>query len=315
MKNGKSIFIVLALALCLVCFVARSGEKYPTRPINLIIPFDPATASDEIGRLIARLAEPHLGGKFQIINKPGGAGALGFSEIHNARPDGYTIGIGTTNLAVQKMSGHLPFDHNDVETVIIFHIGPSLFAVSATSNFHNLEDFINEAKNRPGQLTLATGTPGSVLYTVARDFMNQVGIDVKIVPCAGGGAQPAILAGGGHVDACFASPIEARSQLDAGNLRSIAVYLDKKLDNMPTVPSFPDLGLTATVFGFRGIITPKGVDREILEILHDAFKKAMEEPTYKEYVNKSATSIIYAGLDDSKVMYDQQKEAFAAAER
>lgn len=307
------IVIFLFAALLTMPVQAEDASAYPSKTVQFILPFEPGTSTDQIGRLLARLAEPYMGTTLQVVNKPGGGGATGFTYIKNAKPDGYVIGMGTANLAGHKVYGNLDFDHNDVETPIVVHFDPSVMSVTATSKYKTLKDFVDEAKRRPGELSIATGVPGTTLYALAVDFTIQTGIDVKVVPSGGGGAQPPVLAGGGHVDACFASPLESRAQIEAGNIRPIVYFNTERHTGLPDIPSFNEEGYNATIFGMRGVITPKGVPTEILQKIHDAFKAAMDEPAYKEFVDQTSTIMIYAGLEDAKGIYDQQQKAFVAA--
>ena len=311
----KKLFSALLMFTLLSTALSRAEDvsAYPSQPIQFIIPFDPGTSSDQIGRLLAQLAEPYLGVSIQSVNKLGGGGAMGFTYIKNSKPDGYTMGMGTANLAGHKVYGNLDFDHNDVETPIVVHFDPPLMSVAANAKFKTLKEFIDEAKRRPGELSIATGVPGTSLYVGTVDFMAQAGIDIKIVPCSGGGAQPAILAGGGHVDACLSSPLESRAQLEAGNIRPLVYFNTERHDRMLDIPSLSEEGYKATVFGMRGIITPKGVPIEILQKIHDAFKAAIDDPPYKDFVDKTSSIVMYAGMDDAKSIYDQQQAAFTAA--
>ncbi len=311
----KNLYVILLMATLLPAAPVRAEDAsgYPSKPIRFIIPFDPGTSSDQVGRILSKLAEPHLGASIQAVNRPGGGGGTGFTSIKNAKADGYTIGMGTASLAGHKVHGNLDFDHNDVETPIIVHFDPPLMSVAANTPFNTLAEFIHEAKRRPGELIIATGVPGTNLYVGVADFMAQAGIDLRIVPCGGGGAQPAILAGGGHVDACLSSPIESRAQIEAGNIRPLVYFNTTRHVGMPDIPSLDEEGYKATVFGVRGIITPKGVPVEILQKIHDAFKAAMDDPAYKEFVEKSSSLVLYAGMEDAKGIYTQQQAAFAAA--
>ena len=312
MKNLSVVALMSAMFLAAPAS-AEDVSAYPSKPIQFILPFDPGTASDQIGRVLSRLAEKHLGAAIQVVNKPGSGGGMGFTYIKNAKPDGYTIGMGTANLAGHKVYGSLDFNHHDLETPIVVHFDPSLMSVSATSDFKILKEFVDAAKERPGELTIATGVPGTTLYALTVDFMAQAGIECKLVPCSGGDAQPPILAGGGHVDACFSSPIASRAQIEAGNIRPIVYCNTNRHKGMPDIPSFAEEGYKATIFGMRGVITPKGVPAGILQKIHDAFKAAMDEPAYRDFVDKSSSLVMYAGMDDAKSIYEQQQAAFAAA--
>lgn len=286
--------------------------EYPNKTIQMVVPFDPGSSSDQVGRLLAKLAEPYLGTKIQTVNKPGGSGALGFTYIKDAKPDGYVVGMAIPNLVSHKIYGNLSFDHNDVEFILIFMVDPMLINVSSKTLFHNLSEFIAEAKRRPGELTLAAGGPGSASNIAIRDFMRQAGINIRVVPCGGGGTQAPIMAGGGHVNACISTPSEARAQMEAGNIRPLVSYTDERLSNYPEIPSFTDEGYIARVIVARAIIVPKETPLEIRVKLHDAFKEALDNPEFKEYIENNSSTIFYKGLDEAKKLYDSLKEVFEA---
>lgn len=311
------IFMSLA-AYLLFCFavtssvIEASASEYPGRPIEMVIPFDPGTDSDLVGRLAAELAQEYLGTKIIISNKPGGGGAAGFTYIRNAKPDGYLIGMGTSNLVSHKIFGNLPFDHNDVEIVLLIHTAPIVLCVPVNSEFHTLDDLMTAAKKRPGNVSWATGGQGSILHAATVDFMRNAEIKLKIVPSGGGNAQPVLFASGGHVDASFTSIVPAKGQLEAGLLRPLAVYGHSRIGVLPDVPTFGELGYPVQVNGIRGIITPPGVAEEKLKILHDAFEKAIERQEYIDFVTNGSGIVLNASGNDAMKLLETQKKAFEA---
>lgn len=309
---ASGLLLCLAFIGAFVCPGALA-EEYPVRPIQFIIPFDPGTASDQVGRFIVSLAEKESSLKFVITNRPGGAGAVGYTVIRSTRPDGYTIGLGTSTLASHKVYNNIDFDHNDVETVLIFHSEPFILCVPAKSAYKTLKDFVDDAKERPDALTIATGAPGGMIYVATTDFLSQAGIRVRIIPSSGGGAQPAIQAGGGHVDASLTSIMEAQAQIDAGNLRALALYANERVERLPDVPSLAELGYSTPIKGIRGIIAPSGTPREYLRVIHDAFKKAMDTPEYRSFVTGNSGIVLYGGFEDARKLLDVEQQAFRNA--
>lgn len=306
------ISILLSSIIYAVVYDTGNASEFPNKQIQLIIPYDPGAGTDRVGRLIARLVEPYLGVKIQVINKSGGSGARGFTYVKNSKPDGYVIGMTMTNLATHKIFGNLDFDHHDVETIILFHTDPAFIGVSTKSKFTNLRDFVEEAKKRPGGLSLAASAPGGVSNIASKDFFKQAGIDVKIVPSTGGGVQSTVLVGGGHVDACFASILDVLPQIEAGNVKPLAVYMDQRYDKMSEIPSFVEEGYIPKIYAYRGIIAPKGTPRAIQIKLHDAFKKAADEQAFINFADKNFSYVIYKDQNDANSLYDELQQAATA---
>lgn len=307
----KSIGKLLSIAL--VCFYAHlCGEiqaaAYPNRPIEMIIPFDPGTASDLIGRLAAELAQEHLGTKINITNKPGGSGATGYTFIKNSKPNGYIIGLGTTTLVSHKILGKLPFDHHAVEVVLLFQTSPTLLCVPANSPYKTLDDVIKDARERPGEISWATASGN--LLTISLGFFQQAGLKFKVVPSGGGGAQPVILATGGHVDMAFSNILEAKAQLDAGLLRPLAVNAPSRMESFPDIPTFQELGYSMPSSAIRGIITPLGVDPEHLKILNNAFRKAIASQKFHDFVANTSGVVLEASFGDAMKLLDEQQAVF-----
>lgn len=300
--------IFLSLLILVGCQAGLLGTEYPDRPIEMVIPFDSGSSSDQTGRLIAELAQEYLGQKVLVNNKPGGAGAIGLTYIKNSKPDGYVIGLATSTLASHKAFGNLPFDHHDVEVVFFFHADSCILVVPSNSPFKTLTDLIDHAKARPGELLWATSSRGGPLNIMSTDFFKQANIKVKIVPSGGGGAKPAIQASGGHVDAALVAFAEAKAQIEAGLLRPLALYANERFSRLPDIPTFKEYGFPVYMTGIRGIITPLGVAKEKLNVLHDAFKKASESKEFKEYCERTYSPPFYASFDKAVAILDKQQE-------
>ncbi len=284
------------------------AADYPERPIEMVIPFEAGSATDILGRVISELAEKELGVKLVINNKPGGTGATGYTYVKNSRPDGYVLGLANSTIASHKIFGNLPFDYHDVEVILIFQTSPSILCVPANSKYKTLEDVIADARERPGQIIYAT-TSGNVL-SGTRDFCHHAGIQFKILPFGGGGQQPAIQASGGHADISFTNILEARAPIEAGLLRPLAVYGKKRIEFLPDVPIFEELGYPVRCPVIRGLIAPPGVPKEKLEIINAAFRKAVADPRYRDFVRNSAGSPMDASFADAVTLLDEQRKAF-----
>ncbi|HZK18125.1 MAG TPA: tripartite tricarboxylate transporter substrate binding protein [Clostridia bacterium] len=308
------IFLLFAVTIIGGCGQGNGGDgdetNFPEKSLTMIIPFDPGTASDQSGRMLASLAEKELGQKIVIVNKPGSAGAVGYSELANSKADGYTICSITSTLVVHKLLGNLEFDHNNVETVLTFQLDPCILAVNAESDYGDLNDFIDYAKANPGKVTHGTGAPGGIINVASLAMEDTTGIDFNIIPAGGGGAQPAVQLAGGHIDSAMTTFGDAGAQIDAENVRVLGIMAPERVGKFPDIPTFGEMGYDVNLSLLRGVAAPKGTPQEVLEVLSEAFTKASETQEFQDFLLKQGAAYTYSSLDESKQLYDEQAEVF-----
>lgn len=297
--------------LCVISMVFHFqhaiSSDYPSRPIEMVIPFEPGNGTDLIGRLIGELAQEHLGVKIIFNNKPGGAGATAYTYLSNCKADGYTIGMATSTLVSHKIFGNLDFDHNDMDVIILVHSSPSVLCVPTSSKYQSFSDIVNDAKEHPGQVVWGTGSGNHLAGS--RDIFNHAGTAFKVIPFSGGGLQPVVQASGGHVDMSFSNYLESKGMIEAGLLRPIAVYAKKRIDQLPDIPTFEELGYPVRCPIVRGVVAPLGVDKTKLDILNSAFKKAVESQRYQDFVKDNAGIVFNVSFLDAIKILDEQREA------
>ncbi len=307
MKLFMALFLNCLLYMINAVSYADASD-YPDRSIEMVIPFESGTAIDVLGRILSGLAEKELGVKIVLNNKPGGAGATGYTYVKNSRPDGYTLSLVNSTIASHKVFGNLPFDYDDVEVILIFESSPSVLCVPSNSKYKSFGDVIADAKERPGQIVYATASGN--LLNGTRDFCYHAGIQFKILPFGGGGQQPVIQASGGHVDISFTNILDTKAPIEAGLLRPLAVYGKKRIDFLPDIPTFEELGYPVRCPVIRGLIAPPGVPKEKLEIINAAFRKAVSDPKYIDFVRNSAGTPMDASFTDAIDILDEQRNAF-----
>jgi tripartite-type tricarboxylate transporter receptor subunit TctC len=306
----KVFFCLVALAVGFSLAALCIASDYPDRTVTLIIPFDPGTSSDRAGRMIANLAEKNLGIKFSIVNKPGSAGAVGYTQLKGSKPDGYTLCFGTSTLATHKLLGNLPFDYRDVANIIIFQFDPCVISVNSKSSHKTLKSLIEEAREKPGQLTQATGAPGGILNVASLALEDAAKVDFRLIPAGGGGAKPAIQLGGGHVDTAMTSVGEASPQVDANNIRVLGVMADARVARWPDTPTMQEQGVDIAMGLYRGIIAPAGTPPDRLAVLHDAFKKAADTTEFQKFLSTQGAAYTYAGLENCEALFTKQSNIF-----
>ncbi|TVQ35412.1 MAG: tripartite tricarboxylate transporter substrate binding protein [Spirochaetaceae bacterium] len=291
--------LVLAVILPAMAFATGTAEErpYPSREIEIMIPWGVGGATDVTFRTFMSVLPKYLGAPVIIVNRPGGAAVPGYTEALTKRADGYYfVAWATPSITVTHMR-ETPYDVDSFEPVINLVSAPIWFLVPADSPYQTLNDLVEDARNRPGQVNLGNAGAGGGTHMIALAFESEAGVQFNHVPHPGGG--PAVVAGvGGHVDAITVGPPEGVPQLESGDLRALAVFADQRLEEFPDVPTAVEQGVDFTLGQWRGIAAPKGTSPEIIRHVHDAFKATMEDEDFLILARQAGLLLDYRGLDD-----------------
>ncbi len=293
---------VLALLLAGGAFAAGGAEpevdpEYPTREIEIMVPWGAGGATDMVFRTFASVIPEYLGTSIMIDNQPGGAAVPGYTEALTREADGYYfVAWATPSLTVQHMR-EVPFSVDDFIPVINLQFAPIWFLVPADSPYETLTDLVEAARENPGQVDLGNAGDGGGTHLIALAFEDEAGVEFNHVPHDGGG--PAVAATvGGHVDAVSVGPPEGVSQLEAGDLRALAVFSEERLDSHPDIPTAKEQGIDFTLGQWRGIAARAGTPQEAIDHVHDAFKAAMEDETFLTLAERAGIMPYYIGGDE-----------------
>ncbi len=294
-----------AFALLLVCLfvvvVAGCGgqaEKFPTKPVTLIVPWAAGGGTDAIARGLAKNTEKALGQTITVNNVTGGGGAVGHGAGLNAKNDGYTVTMITFELLSLPPQKLVPFTYKDYDLLMRLNTDPAALTVKADSPFKTVKDFVDYAKANPGKVNVGNSGPASVWHIAAGLLEEKAGIKLNHVPF--NGAAPAVTdLVGGHIQAVTVSPAEVQSQVKAGKLKMLAVMSDKRDPNFPDVPTFKEAG-----FG-RGLAVPKNTPDNVKKVLADAFKKGFDTPQFQDFAKKAGLGLAYAPAAEFKTFLDQ----------
>ena len=269
--------VLLAVAMAAFATVAQA-QQFPNRPVTLIIPW-PAGGGTDIGmRALAAATEKHLGQSIVIENKPGASGTIGPANMAaNAKPDGYTISHIPITVFRFPFMQKTPYDPLQDFTYII-HLSGFMFGVGvrADSPFKTFNDMIEFARANPGKLTYGTPGAGTSLHIGMEQIAAHSGIQLTHVPFKGGAETNAAVLGGHttlQADSTGWKPL-----VDAGQLRLLAIWTGERSKNWPDAPTLKELGYPFVFDSPFGIAGPKGMDPAVVQKLHDAFKKAIEDP-------------------------------------
>jgi tripartite-type tricarboxylate transporter receptor subunit TctC len=276
---------------------AETAAEYPTRPITLIVPFAAGVSADLLFRGLADIASKHLGQPIIVDNRSGASATLGPAQLATAKPDGYTIGQIPLPVFRLPLMQKTTFDPLKDFRYIILLAGYQLGAVvKADSQFKTWADVIAYAKANPGKFTYSTigaaTTPGIATELAARE----AGVQMTHVPSKGGGESIAAVLGG-HVDMIVESPAWA-PLVAAGQLRLLVVLGSEREKSWPDVPALKEVGYSFDFDSPTGLAGPKGMDPAIVQKLHDAFKKAYDDPQMPAHYQKIQFSRRYMNSAD-----------------
>lgn len=278
----------------------EQAPKYPTKPIELIVPYAAGGGTDAVGRALAAALKNELKQEVVVLNKIGGAGAVGMNEGLHAKTDGYTLTMVTREVAILPMLGQAPFKTLDFKYVANVNVDPEVVVVSANSKYKTIEDLIADMKANPGKVKYAAASAPN-FYAI--QFAQAAGVNFLTVPFQGAApAMTEIL--GGRADFGIYNPGEIKAQVESGKLRPLAVMSEKRVEGMKDMPTFKEKGLDIICGTYRGIAVPPGTPDDIAKTLEAAIAKAVKDPKFVEFMNKSFIGIEYKNAADFKKMVE-----------
>ena len=290
----------LATAL-LALLVTTAHAAYPERPITLIVPWGAGGGTDATARIIGTLLEKEFGQPVNVVNRTGGSGVVGHAAIASAPPDGYTIGLITVEISMMHWQGLTELSGASYTPIGLVNADPAGLQVRADAPYKNVNDLMAAIKANPGKFK-ASGTGQGGIWHLAIAGMLQ---DMKVDPAAApwvpsNGAAPGLqdlVAGGVEIAPC--SLPEARSLIDAGKVKSLAIMADKRAALYPNVPTLKEAtGSNWTMAAWRGIAAPKGVPADVRDKLVAAIKKIVASKDYNDFMTQRGFGVIYEGPDD-----------------
>ena len=297
--------VLLAVAMAAFATVAQA-QQFPNRPVTLIIPW-PAGGGTDIGmRALAAATEKHLGQSIVIENKPGASGTIGPANMAaNAKPDGYTIAQLPITVFRMPFIQKTSFDPAKDFTYIIHVTGYTFgVVVKADAPWKTFQELLDYAKANPGKLNYGTPGAGTSLHITMEQIAKQKGIKWTQVPFKGQAESMNALLGG-HIDLTADSTGWAGA-VNGGQARLLVTWGAKRTRNWPDAPILKEVGINMVSNSPFGIGGPKGMDPAVVKVLHDAFKKGMEEQSYKDTMAKLDQEDFYLGTAEYHAYAMQQ---------
>jgi tripartite-type tricarboxylate transporter receptor subunit TctC len=303
-KFSRALVRALALAALMVAVSAQAA--YPERPITIIVPWAAGGGTDATARIIGTLLEKELGQPVNVVNRTGGSGVVGHAAIASAAPDGYTIGLLTVEIGMMHWQGLTDLTGASYTPIGLVNFDPAGLAVAADSSYKTAKDLVAAIKANPGKLKASGTGQGGIWHLAIAGMLRSMNIDPASVPWVpSNGAAPGLqdLVAGGVQIAPVSLP-EARSLIDAGKVRELAVMADKRAALYPDVPTLKEAtGSDWTLGAWRGVGAPKGIPADASAKLAAAIDKIVHGKEYNEFMAKRGYGVVYAGpADFAKMM-------------
>lgn len=307
----RTVRFILSLAAVLG-FAAPplQAADFPTKEVQIIIPYAAGGATDLVFRALAASSSKHLGKAIVVVNRPGGGGAVGFTEAMQARPDGYTLVTAITPLTILPHQVKTAFTYRDFEPIINVVLDPAMFQMRSDSQWKTLPELLDYAKKNPGMITVGNSGAGGGVHLIALAFEKAVGVKFNHIPFAGGGPSVTALLGG-HIHAVSVSPPEGIAHVKAGKLSIVALFSEKRMTDFPDVPTVREQGIDFSMSQWRGLAAPKGTPPDVVKKLHDAFKKGMEDPAFLKNAADMSVTLSYLGSADFAKLMAADHERYA----
>lgn len=302
-----------AVALLAIMPMHAAFAEYPDKPISYIIPFGPGGESDITARHQQPFFKEKFGQDLVISYKPGGGGAVGWSQLNSSKGDGYTImGINLPHIIVKPMQKDVGFQTDDLVGVYMFHYTPDALVVTNDSPFKTVQDVIDYAKQNPGKLTLSGSGKGTANHLAQVLFDKMAGIKTTYVAFKGTGKAVAALLGDQVKAEWGYTSVGAKH---ADQVRLLAVAMEKRHPKFPDVPTFKELGFDLVSGAYRGIAVPKSTPEDIRVKLSKMIGEINADPEFQRRMENDGMALLdvdYAGM---KAFMDEKKAVYGEAAR
>jgi len=317
-RSRTPLVLVTSLVAAVVCAsAALAQEAYPAKPITLIVPFPPGGVADIVGRPFADALSRELKQPVVIENKPGAGGGIGMGMVAKAKPDGYTLLLALSSISIlpeaDKVLGRAPLYQLDQFTPVArLTADPTVLAVRADSPWKSLQEFIDDARKRPGAITYGSSGNYGTMHVPMEMFAHSAGLKMLHVPFTGGG--PAVIALlGGQVDALSTGPSTVLQHVKAGKIRVLAQWGDRRLASLPDVKTLSESGYDAVFFQWSALFAPAGTPEPIVARLREAARVAAADPKFVGTLQTVETPVQYLDAPEMRRFWEADAKKLAEA--
>lgn len=306
MQKVVSILMMGGVIFLLLGGWAAGQEKFPTRPIQVIIPWAPGGG----GTIDAQALQPHVEkavrGGIQIVNKTGGGGTIAWNYVANSPSDGYTVGIINPSFILTQYTTKTGVSFKKVDPFIMVVDLPAVLAVKADAPWKTFKEFINYAKANPGKVQMGNSGLGANYHISILGIEMVTGVKFTHIPFKGSGPTITALLGG-HVDGTVAEISSLLPFFQANKFRFLVIGSEERNFTVPDVPTIKEEGYEQILIGpWYAYVVSKGTPKDRIKILHDAFKVAMDSKEYRDHYKKLGGVVKYMGPQDLPAFLEQQ---------
>ena len=306
--------VLSALVVCanLLCAAspAAAQEKFPSRPIEIIVPTPPGGGTDITARLLAELVEPMLGQKVVVVNKAGAGGTLGMSAVVQAKPDGYTLGgLWNAPLTMTPHSQAVPYSLQDYVAISLADTAPALLCTKPDFPANTGKEFIEVIRSNPNKYTYGNDGVVGMLHLSTERIFTKLGIKARPVPFGGAGETLKNFLGG-HVSIYAGSIPPIVPHVKAGAAKCLLLTSKEKNAAVPQAASLSELGIPETAtYLWHGIVGPKGIPRDRIAILEKAFAQAAKSDKFRQLMEAKGVTVEGSGAAEFRKLIDTEFKA------
>jgi tripartite-type tricarboxylate transporter receptor subunit TctC len=291
--NSKKI---AAIVMSAILPITAAFAAFPEKAVNYVIPFGPGGESDITARHQQSFFKDKFGENLVISYKPGGGGAVGWSQLNQMRDDGYNVmGINLPHIIVKPQQKNVGFKTEDIAGVYIFHYTPDAIVVNNDSPFNTLQDLIDYARENPAKTTFSGSGKGTANHLAQVRFDKMAGIKTTYVAFKGTGKAVAALLGS-QVRAEWGYTSVGAKHDD--KVRMLAVAMEKRHPKFPDVPTFKELGFDLVSGAYRGIAVPKSTPAAIQQKLSDMIREINADPEFRKKMENDGMALLDIGVSE-----------------
>ncbi len=307
-------FLLLLLASLTFSTAATPSraQNYPSRPVELIVPFAAGGGAELLARLLSDGLNKRLGQPFLVINRPGANTNLGTLTVVRAKPDGYTLGIASVGLAANpSLYKNLSFEpQRDLEPISLIANSPTILVVPPSLPVNTLSEFIAYAKERPGALNYGTYGAGSGPHLATMLFQAKTGARMVHVPFSGGGPA-AVGVMTNQVQALFSSVLPVLGLVRGKKLKPIAIAADRRSELLPNVPTFREQGLAYRTGTWFGLLAPAKTPPAIIDLVHRKTVDVLQDQAVRRKIAEQGGEIVASSPSEFRTFIKNETERLA----
>lgn len=312
MRNVSVSAAVLTLAAATMVvtaqFATAQERAFPTRPIELIVPFAPGGGSGITGEVIKKIiSDEKLSPQpLTITFKPGASGQVGWTYLATRKGNAHTIATATASFSYGFVQKQMQVAPEDFTPIALMLVDTQLMVASPQSGFKTMQDVINASRKNPNSVKVGgTGASGSDANLAAM-ITSAVKIKLNYIPFKSGGEVNAAILGG-HVDAALGNPNELAGYVEAGKLVPLAVFTDERIAGLKNVPTMKEVGYNVVSHSARGIVAPAGLAKHEEQFLVELMRKVTHSKGWAEYADKNMMTVKFlGGADYAKFLADER---------